>query len=64
LNYSAAAADIGARWFILPFLHLTVHGGYTLHRRFEFSEGRDPVPDGEYELDNGMVMGIDLGIGN
>lgn len=63
LNYSAAAADLGARWFILPFLHLTVHGGYTLFRRFEFSEGRDPAPGGEFELGNGAVFGVDLGIG-
>jgi D-alanyl-D-alanine carboxypeptidase len=63
LNYSAVAADLGARWFILPFLHLTVHGGYTLYRRFEFSQGRDPIPGGEYELTNGMVFGIDLGVG-
>jgi D-alanyl-D-alanine carboxypeptidase len=63
LNYSAAVADLGARWYVLPHLHLTVHGGYTLHRRFEFSEGRDPVPGGEYELANGAVLGIDLGAG-
>jgi hypothetical protein len=63
LNYSSAAADVGARWFILPYLHLTVHGGYTLFRRFEFSEGRDPVPGGEYELSNGIVFGADLGVG-
>jgi len=63
LNYSAVAADFGARWFVLPFLHVTVHGGYTLFRRFEFSEGRDPVPGGEYELDNGAVFGVDLGVG-
>lgn len=63
LNYSAVAADLGARWFVLPFLHVTVHGGYTLYRRFEFSEGRDPAPGGEYELSNGVVFGADLGIG-
>jgi D-alanyl-D-alanine carboxypeptidase len=63
LNYSAVAADLGARWFILPSLHLTIHGGYTLYRRFEFSEGRHRVPGGEYELANGMVYGIDLGVG-
>jgi D-alanyl-D-alanine carboxypeptidase len=63
LNYSAAAADLGARWFVLPFLHLTVHGGHTLYRRFEFSEGRDPIPGGEYKLSNGMVFGVDLGVG-
>jgi hypothetical protein len=63
LNYSAAAADLGARWFILPSLHLTIHGGYTLLRRFEFSQGRHPVPSGKYELANGMVYGIDLGFG-
>lgn len=63
LNYSAVAADLGARWFILPSLHLTIHGGYTLYRRFEFSEGRQPVPGGEYELANGMVFGVDLGVG-
>jgi hypothetical protein len=63
LNYSAVVADLGARWFILPFLHLTLHGGTTLYRRFEFSEGRDPAPDGEYELSNGMVFGVDLGVG-
>ncbi len=63
LNYSAVEADLGARWFVLPFLHLTAHAGYTLHRRFEFSQGRDPVPGGEYELSNGMVFGVDLGVG-
>ena len=63
LNYSAAAADLGARWFILPTLHLTVHGGYTLHRRFEFSQSRQPVPGGTYELANGAVFGMDLGVG-
>jgi hypothetical protein len=63
LNYSAAAADLGARWFILPSLHLTVHGGYTLFRRFEFSDGRRRVPGGKYELSNGTVLGIDLGVG-
>ena len=63
LNYSAAAADLGARWFILPTLHLTVHGGYTLHRRFEFSQSRQPVPGGTYALANGAVFGMDLGVG-
>lgn len=63
LNYSAVAGDLGARWFILPFLHLTAHGGYTFYRRFEFSEGRDPVPGGEFELRNGMIFGLDLGVG-
>jgi hypothetical protein len=63
LNYSAVAADLGARWFLLPPLHLTIHGGYTLHRRFEFSEGRQTVPGGQYELANGTVFGIDLGVG-
>jgi hypothetical protein len=64
LNYSAVAADLGARWFFLPPLHVTVHGGYTLYRRFEFSEGRDPAPGGEYELSNGAVFGVDLGVGD
>jgi hypothetical protein len=63
LNYSAVAADLAARWFILPFLHVTAHGGYTLHRRFEFSQGRDPVPGEEYDLGNGAVFGVDLGVG-
>ena len=63
LNYSAVAADVGARWFISPFLHMTVHGGYTLYRRFEFSDGRKPAPGGEYELSNGMTFGVDLGLG-
>lgn len=63
LNYSAAVAELGARWFILPSVHLTVHGGYTLRRRFEFSEGRHPVPDGKFDLANGPVFGIDLGVG-
>jgi D-alanyl-D-alanine carboxypeptidase len=63
LNYSSVAADLGARWFVAPFLHVTVHGGYTLYRRFEFSAGRDPVAGAEYDLANGMVFGIDLGVG-
>jgi hypothetical protein len=63
LNYSAVAADLGARWFVLPFLHVTIHGGYTFYRRFEFSQSREPVPGGEYELANGLVWGIDLGVG-
>jgi D-alanyl-D-alanine carboxypeptidase len=64
LNYSAVAADVGARWFFLPFVHLTVHGGHTLYRRFEFSQGRHPAPGGEYELSNGTVFGVDLGVGS
>jgi len=63
LNYSAATAELGARWFFLPFAHVTAHGGYTLFRRFEFSEGRNPVPDAKYDLTNGPVFGVDLGIG-
>jgi D-alanyl-D-alanine carboxypeptidase len=63
LNYSAVAADLGVRWFALPFLHLTIHGGYTLFRRFQFSEGRHPVPGAKYDLANGAVFGIDLGVG-
>jgi D-alanyl-D-alanine carboxypeptidase len=63
LNYSAATADLGARWFVLPYMHLTVHGGYTLHRRFEFSQGRRSLPDGKYDLANGAVYGIDFGFG-
>ncbi len=63
LNYSAAMADLGVRWFILPALHLTAHGGHTLFRRFEFSESRHPVPGGKYDLANGAVYGIELGVG-
>ena len=39
---------------------MTVHGG---HGRFEFSQGRDPVPGGKFELSNGLIYGIDLGVG-
>lgn len=46
-----------------PRSNLTVNGGYTLYRRFEFSQSRDPLPDGKYELSNGMVFGFDLGVG-
>ena len=63
LNYSAVATDLGARWFILPPLYLTIHGGYTLFRRFEFSEGRQTVPGGKYDLSNGPVFALDIGIG-
>ncbi|MFY3742496.1 DUF6268 family outer membrane beta-barrel protein [Anaeromyxobacter sp. Red801] len=63
LNYSAAVADLGVRWFALPWLHVTVHGGHTLFRRFEFSEGRHRVPGGKYDLANGPVYGIELGVG-
>jgi len=63
LNYSAAAADLGVRWLVLPFLHLTIHGGYTLCRRFEFSEGRHRVPGGKYDRANGPVFGVDLDVG-
>jgi hypothetical protein len=44
-------------------VHLTIHGGYTIYRRFEFSQGRRPVPGGKYDLANGIVSGIDLGVG-
>lgn len=64
LNHSAAQAEVGARWFVLPSLHVTVRGGYTLHRRFEFSQGRDPVPGGTYGLSNGPVVGVELGVGH
>lgn len=63
LKYSAVVADLGVRWFIRSSLHLTVHGGHTLLRRFEFSQSRQPVPGGKYELANGMVYGVDLGFG-
>ncbi len=63
LKYSAAVADLGVRWFILPGLHLTVHGGHTLFRRFEFSQGRRPVPGGRYDLANGPTWGVDVGVG-
>jgi hypothetical protein len=63
LNYSAVMADLGARWFVLPYLHVTVHGGYTLFRRFEFSQSRRAVPGGKYDLANGAVYGVDLGFG-
>ncbi len=63
LNYSAVATDLGARWFVVPPLSLTVHGGYTLFRRFEFSDGRQTVPGGKYDLANGTVFGIDVGFG-
>ncbi len=65
LNYSAVAGDLGVRWFVVPSLvHLTVHGGYTFYRRFEFAQGSAPVPGGEYELRNGTVFGVDLGVGD
>ena len=64
MNYSAAASELGARWFILPFLHVTAHGGYTLYRRFEFSQGRAPVPGSTYELSNGTTFGLDIGVGS
>ncbi len=63
MNYSAAVADLGVRLFILPSLDLTIHGGHTLFRRFEFSQSRRPVPGGNYELANGVVYGIDVGVG-
>ena len=63
MNYSAVTADLGLRWFVRPNLHVTVHGGYTLYRRFEFSQDRNPVPGGKFDLSNGMVYGIDLGFG-
>jgi hypothetical protein len=56
-------ADLGVRWFILPSLHVTIHGGHTLFRRFEFAQSRHPVPGGRYELANGTVYGIDFGVG-
>ncbi len=62
-NYSAVAADLGARWFVLPYLHLTAHGGYTIFRRYQFSEGRHSVPGGKFDLADGPVFGIDLGVG-
>jgi hypothetical protein len=32
-------------------------------RRFEFSQDRDPVSGGKYDLANGAVFGVDLGVG-
>lgn len=63
LNYSAIALDAGLRWFILPWLHVTPHAGYTLYRRLELSDGRDITAGGEFTLKNGPVFGLDLGIG-
>jgi len=63
LNYSTVVSDLGVRYFILPFLHVTLHGGYTLFRRFEFSDGRDTAVGGKFDLTNGAVFGVDLGFG-
>ena len=64
VNYSAMTAELSARWFIFPWLHVTTHGGYTINRRFEFSDGRSNIPDGKFDLKNGAVAGIRFGIGS
>ena len=61
LNYSAVTGDLGIRWFILPWLHLTVHGGATFYRRYEFSDGRKSVA--KYDPSNCLVFQAELGMG-
>ena len=63
MKYSAMLSELGVRWFILPWLHLTAHGGWTLFRRFTFSDGDAGIDGGTFDLDNGPVFGFDLGFG-
>ncbi|MBW2290864.1 MAG: serine hydrolase [Deltaproteobacteria bacterium] len=64
VNYSAMTAELAARWYFLPWLHVTAHGGYTINRRFEFSDGRSNVKNGKFDLNNDGVLGIQIGIGD
>lgn len=41
LNYSVASAGAQARVHVTRWAHVTLKGGYTFHRRFEFSDGSD-----------------------
>lgn len=61
LNYSAITTELGVRLYILPWLHLSLHGGVTLYRRYEFSDGRKSIA--KYDPSNCMVFQVDLGIG-
>lgn len=61
LNYSAVSGELGARWYILPWLHLSFRGGWTFYRRYEFSDGRKSIA--KYDPDNCLVFQVDLGIG-
>ena len=61
LNYSVITGDLGMRWFILPWLHLSIHGGATLYRRFEFSDGRKSFA--KYDPTNCAVFKVYLGVG-
>ncbi len=62
IQYSAMTAELAAQWFVVPWLHITAHGGYTLNRRFEVSDGRSSIEDGKYDLDNDAVFGVRIGI--
>jgi hypothetical protein len=61
LNYSAVTGELGVRWYILPWLHLSLRGGATFYRRYEFSDGRKS--SAKYDPDNCLVFQVDLGIG-
>ena len=61
LNYSAFTGELGVRWYILRWLHLSLRGGLTFYRRFEFSDGRKSIT--RYDPDNCLVFQVDLGIG-
>jgi hypothetical protein len=41
LKYSVAAAGPMVRWHLTRWAHLTLKGGYTFMRRFEFFDGDD-----------------------
>jgi hypothetical protein len=61
LNYSVGQVDLGARLFLGGGLHLSLRGGYSFFRRFEFSDGAEVVST--FSAGNGPVVGVELGIG-
>jgi len=61
LNYSSVTGELGVRWYILRWLHLSLRGGWTFYRRYEFSDGRRSYA--KYDPDNCLVVQVDVGIG-
>ena len=61
LNYSVDQADLGVRFFLGGPLHLTLRGGYSFYRRFEFSSGAEVVET--CSAGNGAVLVLEVGGG-
>jgi hypothetical protein len=48
----------------LNALTITAVVGAAYFRHFEFSDGQNELPEGQFDLGNGGLVGVKLGAGN